>query len=203
MSETRKTTALIILDGWGHREASDDNAITNATLPFWDRLWAERPHSLITTSGLAVGLPEGQMGNSEVGHMNIGAGRVVYQSLTRISKDVDENLLADNPALATAIDQANAAGGAVHVMGLLSPGGVHSHEDHLLAACTMAAEKGAKRVYIHAFLDGRDTPPRSALPSLEKADAHLKQLGVGRVASLIGRYYAMDRDNNWERIQRA
>ncbi|MDX1587876.1 MAG: 2,3-bisphosphoglycerate-independent phosphoglycerate mutase [Oleiphilaceae bacterium] len=203
MSESRKTTALIILDGWGHREPSDDNAITNANTPVWDRLWAERPHTLLNTSGLAVGLPEGQMGNSEVGHMNIGAGRVVYQSLTRISKDVDENRLAQNPVLAGAIDGAIDAGGAVHVLGLLSPGGVHSHESHLLAACKMAAEKGARRVYLHAFLDGRDTPPRSAKASIEAADARLKELGVGHVASIIGRYYAMDRDTNWDRIEKA
>jgi len=203
MTEFRKTTALIILDGWGHREPTDDNAISNANTPFWDKLWAEQPHTLVNTSGLAVGLPDGQMGNSEVGHMNIGAGRIVYQSLTRISKDVADGTLADNPAISGAINKAVAADRAVHVLGLLSPGGVHSHEDHILAACEMAARKGAKKVYVHAFLDGRDMPPRSARPSLEKADDKLRELGVGRVASVIGRYYAMDRDTNWDRIERA
>ncbi len=201
--ESRATTLLIILDGWGYREDVANNAIANARKPCWDKLWAERPHTLIHTSGMAVGLPEGQMGNSEVGHMNLGAGRIMYQSFTRITKDIDDGTFARNPAVAGAIGKAVAAGGAVHVLGLLSPGGVHSHEDHLLAACGIAADQGAKRVYLHAFLDGRDTPPQSALPSLQKADALLRQRGVGRVASLVGRYYAMDRDNRWDRVVQA
>lgn len=203
MSDRRQTTALIIMDGWGQREPTDDNAVSLAHTPVWDRLWPERPHTLLNTSGLAVGLPEGQMGNSEVGHMNLGAGRVVYQSLTRISRDIENGTLAENPALGGAIRGAIAADGAVHVIGLLSPGGVHSHEDHLLAACRMAMEQGARRVYIHALLDGRDTPPRSAQASLEKADRVLREAGVGRIASVIGRYFAMDRDNNWDRIEKA
>ncbi|SFR57292.1 phosphoglycerate mutase [Marinobacter daqiaonensis] len=203
MTSTRKTTALIILDGWGHRDPADDNAISNANTPFWDKAWAEQPKTLINTSGMFVGLPQGQMGNSEVGHMNLGAGRVVYQSLTRIDKDLEDGTFQQNPAMCAAVDKAVANGGAVHLLGLLSPGGVHAHEDHILAAAELAAHRGARRVYIHAFLDGRDMPPRSARPSLEKADARMKSLGVGRVASIVGRYFAMDRDNRWDRVEQA
>ncbi|RBP70943.1 2,3-bisphosphoglycerate-independent phosphoglycerate mutase [Marinobacter nauticus] len=203
MTETRKPTALIILDGWGHRDPAEDNAISNANTPFWDRIWQNQPKTLINTSGMFVGLPQGQMGNSEVGHMNLGAGRVVYQSLTRIDKDLEDGGFQKNEALCNAIDKAVANGKAVHLMGLLSPGGVHSHEDHILAAAELAAARGAKEVYIHAFLDGRDMPPRSARPSLEKAAAKMKSLGVGRVATIVGRYFAMDRDNRWDRVEAA
>ncbi|MET4028211.1 2,3-bisphosphoglycerate-independent phosphoglycerate mutase [Marinobacter sp. MBR-99] len=203
MTETRKPTALIILDGWGHRDPAEDNAISNAQTPFWDKLWQSQPKTLINTSGMFVGLPQGQMGNSEVGHMNLGAGRVVYQSLTRIDKDLEDGKFQSNEALCNAIDKAAANGKAVHIMGLLSPGGVHSHEDHILAAAELAAARGAKEVYIHAFLDGRDMPPRSARPSLEKAATKLKALGVGRVATIVGRYFAMDRDNRWDRVEAA
>ena len=203
MTQTRKTTALIILDGWGYREPASDNAISNAKLPFWNQIWEHNPHTLIATSGMAVGLPEGQMGNSEVGHMNLGAGRIVYQSFTRVTKDIEDGSFARNEVLTGAVDKAITAGGAVHILGLLSPGGVHSHEDHIHAACEMAAKRGASRVYVHAFLDGRDMPPRSAEPSLERMSAKLKELGVGRVASIVGRYYAMDRDNRWERVESA
>ncbi|GHD50119.1 phosphoglycerate mutase [Marinobacter persicus] len=203
MTETRKPTALIILDGWGHRDPAEDNAISNANTPFWDKLWQNQPKTLINTSGMFVGLPQGQMGNSEVGHMNLGAGRVVYQSLTRIDKDLETGNFQKNAALCAAIDKAVANGKAVHLMGLLSPGGVHSHEDHILAAAELAATRGAKEVYIHAFLDGRDMPPRSARPSLEKAAEKMKALGVGRVATIVGRYFAMDRDNRWDRIEQA
>jgi len=203
MTATRTPTALIILDGWGHRDPADDNAISNARTPFWDQLWQNQPKTLINTSGMFVGLPMGQMGNSEVGHMNLGAGRVVYQSLTRIDKDLDDGDFQNNPALCSAIDKAVASGKAVHLMGLLSPGGVHSHEHHILAAADLAAARGAKDVYIHAFLDGRDMPPRSARPSLEKAAARMKNLGVGRVATIVGRYFAMDRDNRWDRVEAA
>ncbi|QBM15926.1 2,3-bisphosphoglycerate-independent phosphoglycerate mutase [Marinobacter sp. JH2] len=203
MTATRKPTALIILDGWGHRDPADDNAISNANTPFWDKLWQNQPKTLINTSGMFVGLPQGQMGNSEVGHMNLGAGRVVYQSLTRIDKDLEDGEFQNNPALCSAIDKAANNGKAVHLMGLLSPGGVHSHEDHILAAAELAAARGAKEVYIHAFLDGRDMPPRSARPSLEKATAKMESLGVGRVASIVGRYFAMDRDNRWDRVETA
>ncbi|MDO6822695.1 2,3-bisphosphoglycerate-independent phosphoglycerate mutase [Marinobacter sp. 1_MG-2023] len=203
MTAKRKPTALIILDGWGHRDPADDNAISNAKTPFWDKLWQSRPKALINTSGMFVGLPQGQMGNSEVGHMNIGAGRVVYQSLTRIDKDLETGAFNENKVLCSAIDKAVSNGGAVHLMGLLSPGGVHCHEDHVLAAAELAASRGAKEVYVHAFLDGRDMPPRSARPSLEKAAAKLESLGVGRVASIVGRYFAMDRDNRWDRVESA
>ncbi|OPX54548.1 phosphoglycerate mutase [Oceanospirillum multiglobuliferum] len=199
----RTPTALIILDGFGYNEATENNAIANAKTPVWDQLWQQYPHALIETSGMAVGLPEGQMGNSEVGHMNLGAGRTVYQDFTRITKAIADGDFFDNAALCTAIDKAVANKKAVHIMGLLSPGGVHSHEDHILALCQMAADRGAKRVYVHGFLDGRDMPPRSAEDSIVKTDVLLKKLGVGFVASLIGRYYAMDRDNRWERVEAA
>ena len=199
----RSTTLLIVLDGFGHAEPAPDNAISTADTPVWDRLWREAPHTLISGSGLDVGLPRGQMGNSEVGHMNLGAGRVVYQELTRISRDVESGAFAENPVLAAAADAAAAGGGTVHLLGLLSPGGVHSHEDHVVAMARAAAARGAQRVLVHAFLDGRDTPPRSAKPSLENMDAELTRLGVGRVASLVGRYFAMDRDQRWDRVERA
>lgn len=199
----KKPVALIILDGFGYSETSQSNAIKEANCPTWDRLWQQYPHNLVHTSGMAVGLPEGQMGNSEVGHMNLGAGRIVYQNFTRISKAIEEGDFFDNGVLVNAVRAAVARNGAVHIMGLASPGGVHSHEDHLLAMIKMAANEGAKKVYVHAFLDGRDTPPRSAEPTLQKLDSKLHELGVGYVASIIGRYYAMDRDNRWERVQQA
>jgi 2,3-bisphosphoglycerate-independent phosphoglycerate mutase len=199
----RKTTVLIILDGWGHREDSRDNAIALGRTPVWDRLWQQAPHTLISGSGLDVGLPAGQMGNSEVGHMSLGSGRVVYQNITLIDQAIADGSFDRNPAYCTAIDRTIAAGGAVHIFGLLSAGGVHSHEQQIFAAVRLAAKRGAQHVYLHAFLDGRDTPPRSAGPSLEQADALFAQLGCGRVASITGRYYAMDRDNNWDRVERA
>jgi 2,3-bisphosphoglycerate-independent phosphoglycerate mutase len=200
---SKKTTALIILDGWGHREESQFNAIRQANTPFWDHIWSEKPHNLIATSGMAVGLPDGQMGNSEVGHMNLGAGRIVYQNYTRITKDIQDAEFENNAALVKAVDAAVSKGKAVHLLGLLSPGGVHSHEDHIQAMIAMAAKRGAKKIYVHAFLDGRDTPPRSAMPSIEKIDGQLAELGAGHIASIIGRYYAMDRDNRWDRVQKA
>ena len=199
----KKPTVLIVLDGWGHREDTQDNAIANGNTPVWDRLWAQAPHTLISSSGPDVGLPQGQMGNSEVGHMCLGSGRVIYQSITRIDQAISDGSFNTNETYNKAIDKAVAADGAVHVFGLLSPGGVHSHEDQIFAAIRLAANRGAKRVYLHAFLDGRDTPPRSAGPSLTKADAIFDELGCGRVASVTGRYYAMDRDNRWERIEQA
>ena len=194
---------LMILDGWGHREPAEDNAITQARTPAWDRLLAESPHGLLDTSGESVGLPAGQMGNSEVGHMNIGAGRIVYQDFTRISHAVEAGELRDNPALSGGIDAAIATGGAVHVMGLLSPGGVHSHERHFLATVEMAADRGANPVYVHAFLDGRDTPPRSAAPSVERMQALVDRFPGAHFATMAGRYYAMDRDQRWERVEQA
>lgn len=204
MSEhTASPTVLIILDGFGHREDNDNNAIANAHAPFWQSLWAECPRTTIATSGMAVGLPEGQMGNSEVGHMTLGAGRVVYQNFTRINKAITDGNFQTNSVYCQAIDTALANDRAVHVMGLLSPGGVHSHEQHLLAMIKMAAARGATKIYLHAFLDGRDCPPRSAEPSLKKAEALFAQLGCGRIASVCGRFYAMDRDNRWERVSQA
>ena len=203
MTDKRKPHVLIILDGFGHREAADDNAISNANTPNWDKLWQEQPHTLISGSGMDVGLPDGQMGNSEVGHMNLGAGRVVYQDFTRITKAISDGDFFSNPALTGAIDKAKASAGAVHILGLLSPGGVHSHEDHIAAMIKLADERGASAIYLHAFLDGRDMPPKSAEPSIEKIDSQLRATGKGRIATHNGRYYAMDRDNRWERVQAA
>lgn len=190
---------LMILDGWGHAPAAPDNAISVGNTPCWDKLWYNAPHTLIQTSGEAVGLPEGQMGNSEVGHMNIGAGRIVYQSLTRIQKAVNEHGLADNAVLSNACEIAE--GNALHILGLLSPGGVHSHEDHIAAMISLAKQKGVKHIYLHAFLDGRDVPPRSAQTSLARFTA--MQDKHFTIASITGRYYAMDRDNNWDRVEKA
>jgi len=199
----RNTTLLLILDGWGHREETEHNAIAAGQTPVWDSLWSRRPHTLITTSGVAVGLPKGQMGNSEVGHMNLGAGRVVYQNLTRIDKAIEDGTFFLNEPLVDAVDKAVLMDKAVHIMGLLSPGGIHSHEDQILAMIDLAAQRGAERIYLHAFLDGRDTPPRSALPSLQMAEARLRETGSGRIVSIIGRYFAMDRDNRWDRVKAA
>ncbi len=200
---TRKTALLLILDGWGYREDTEFNAIHSAHTPNWDALWSQRSHTLVDTSGLSVGLPAGQMGNSEVGHMNLGAGRVVYQSLTRIDKDIEEGTFFENPVLTEAVDKALEAETALHVMGLMSPGGIHSHEDQIMAMIKLAMDKGVKNIYLHAFLDGRDTPPRSALASLKRAESTLLDAECGRVASVVGRFYAMDRDNHWDRVEPA
>ncbi len=200
---SKKTTALFILDGWGYSETSTSNAIAAANTPNWDSLWGSRPHSLIQTSGMAVGLPEGQMGNSEVGHMNLGAGRTVYQNFTRIGKAIEDGSFKENPVLVAAIDKAVLENKAVHVLGLLSGGGVHSHHEQIIAMCEMAADRGAKNVYVHGFTDGRDTPPRSASAPVTALNDSLKSIGVGKISTLTGRYYAMDRDNRWERVQTA
>ena len=194
---------LLILDGFGYRENPDHNAIALAAKPNWDRLWRDYPHTLIGTSGLTVGLPDGQMGNSEVGHLNIGAGRVVYQELTRIDLSIQDGSFYRNPALLQAVRQARQQDKALHILGLLSPGGVHSHEAHIQAMLEMGAREGVRHIYIHAFLDGRDTPPRSAEASLRAMQDKCSQLGAGRIASIVGRYFAMDRDNRWERVQTA
>lgn len=198
-----KPLVLIVLDGFGYSENSAHNAIMAANTPTWDKLWANNPKTLIGTSGMAVGLPEGQMGNSEVGHMTLGAGRVVYQNFTRINKAISDGDFFQNPVYCEAIDKAVAADKAVHILGLLSPGGVHSHDDHILAMIEMAAQRGAKAIYLHAFLDGRDTPPRSAEAPLARAQAKFEQLGTGRIASICGRFFALDRDNRWDRVQAA
>ena len=203
MTQSKKTLALIVLDGWGYREDADQNAILAANTPNLDALTKAYPNTLISGSGLDVGLPEGQMGNSEVGHVNLGAGRVVYQDFTKVTKSIADGEFEHNPALVKAIDDAVSKDKAVHIMGLLSPGGVHSHEDHIFAALKLAAHRGAKKVYLHAFLDGRDTPPQSAEASLEKADAVFAELGCGKTATIIGRYFAMDRDKRWDRVTKA
>ena len=200
---TRKNTLLVVLDGFGHREAVEHNAIAAAGTPNWDRFLATRPHTLISASGADVGLPPGQMGNSEVGHMNLGAGRVILQDLSRIDRAIEQGELESNAALNALFTRVRQSGGALHVLGLLSPGGVHSHEEQIFELLRVAARKGVARICLHAFLDGRDTPPQSAGASLEKAETLLKNLGVGRVASITGRYYAMDRDRRWDRVERA
>lgn len=203
MTQAHKPVVLVILDGFGHREEADNNAIFHANTPVYDQLRRDYPHGLISGSGMDVGLPDGQMGNSEVGHMNLGAGRVVYQDFTRITKAIDDGDFFSNPALTRAVDKAVAAGKAVHLMGLLSDGGVHSHQDHIAAMIRLAAGRGAQKIYLHAFLDGRDTPPRSAQGFIEFIERAFTEAGTGRIASLIGRYYAMDRDNRWERVEQA
>ncbi|MEC7644352.1 2,3-bisphosphoglycerate-independent phosphoglycerate mutase [Idiomarina sp.] len=203
MAYDKKPLVLMILDGWGYRDSAPDNAITAANTPVMDRLWNDYPHCLVDGSGGAVGLPDGQMGNSEVGHVNLGAGRVVYQDFTRISQSIKTGEFFDNPVLTENVEQAITKNRAVHIMGLLSAGGVHSHEEHLMAMVELAHKKGAQQIYVHGFLDGRDTPPKSARPSIEKFEALFERLGVGRFASLSGRFYAMDRDNRWERIEGA
>ncbi len=192
---------LVILDGWGHTENTEHNAIYSADTPVWDRLWAERPHTLINTSGADVGLPAAQMGNSEVGHLNLGAGRVVFQEYTRVSGALEDGSFFHNPVLTRPVDRAAAEGKAVHVMGLLSSGGVHSHERQLHAMVELAVRRGADQVYLHAFLDGRDSPPCSAARSIAAMEQTFARLGVGRFASLVGRYYAMDRDHRWKRTR--
>lgn len=197
------TCTLIILDGIGVRAEVESNAFAAARTPTLDSLLQRYPHSLIATSGLAVGLPDGQMGNSEVGHMNLGAGRIVYQNFTRINKAIADGSFADNPALMELLSGARARDGAVHVMGLLSPGGVHSHIDQIIAGCQTLAEAGIERLYVHAFLDGRDTPPKSAGESIAALEHALAQQQCGRIATVIGRYFALDRDKRWSRVESA
>jgi 2,3-bisphosphoglycerate-independent phosphoglycerate mutase len=201
MTDKAKPAVLVILDGWGMSDDPDHNAIMAARKPVWDRLWNSCPHTGIKTSGSAVGLPAGQMGNSEVGHLNLGAGRVVYQEITRISRSVRTGSFFTNATLTDAVDLAIENGTAVHLLGLLSPGGVHSHEEHIHAMVKLAVERGAKQVYVHAFLDGRDTPPKSAEASIIAMNRVFEDVGGGRLVSLIGRYYSMDRDHRWERIK--
>jgi 2,3-bisphosphoglycerate-independent phosphoglycerate mutase len=202
-SEKRGPLLLMILDGWGYREERENNAIALAETPCWDDMWNNDPHTLIDTSGEAVGLPKGQMGNSEVGHMNIGAGRIVYQDFTRITLAVEDGSFNENPQLCAAVDAARHHGGTLHIMGLLSPGGVHSHDDHFVATVEMAAKRGASSIAVHGFLDGRDTPPRSAEPSIMRMQRLLDSLPGAEFSSISGRYYAMDRDKRWSRVERA
>jgi 2,3-bisphosphoglycerate-independent phosphoglycerate mutase len=195
--------ALIILDGWGLNPSCTDNAVCQARTPNLDRLATTFPTTRIDASGLKVGLPAGQMGNSEVGHLNIGAGRIIYQELTRISKSISDGDFFTNPVFATALTKIRDAGGRLHLMGLLSDGGVHSHNTHLYALVELARRHGLTELFIHAFTDGRDTPPQSAGSYLRELEAELRRLGLGQVATVIGRYYAMDRDNRWDRVEQA
>ena len=194
---------LVVLDGWGYSEGTVYNAIHSAHTPTWDRLWARCPHALIAASGTEVGLPAWQMGNSEVGHMHIGAGRLLDQEFTRISRTIEEGSFYNNALLCQRLAALAERDAALHVLGLMSTGGVHGHEDHMLALVRMAARHGVKRVYLHAFMDGRDTLPRCAEESIQQALAVCGELGTGRLASLVGRYYAMDRNCNWERTRQA
>jgi 2,3-bisphosphoglycerate-independent phosphoglycerate mutase len=203
MTNRARPAVLVILDGWGLSDSTEFNAIAAADTPVWDRLWHSHPHTAIKTSGSAVGLPGGQMGNSEVGHLNLGAGRVVYQEFTRVSRSIRTGSFFTNRTLTDAVDIAVTNRTAVHLFGLLSPGGVHSHEEHIHAMARLAVERGAEAVYLHAFLDGRDMPPKSAMASLQAMQRVFEELGAGRIGSIVGRYYAMDRDHRWERIEEA
>ena len=198
-----KPLVLCILDGFGHNPDSYGNAVAAAKKPNLDRLFASCPHTLIGASGMDVGLPDGQMGNSEVGHTNIGAGRIVYQELTRITKSIADGDFFENEALVTAMKNAAQEGHALHLMGLLSDGGVHSHNTHLYGLLEMAKRSGVKEVYVHCFMDGRDVPPTSGKEYIEQLEAKMAEIGVGKIASVMGRYYAMDRDNRWDRVEKA
>jgi len=203
MSIKHRPIALIIMDGWGYSEEPENNAIFSAKTPNWDQLWDKYPHTLIRASEAAVGLPADQMGNSEVGHLNLGAGRVVYQEISRISRAMKSRSFFNNGVLTDSVDHAIENDKAVHILGLLSDGGVHSHDSHIHAMVELAVQRGAKKVYVHIFLDGRDTAPKSAEKYIKRLDEKLKELGCGKLVSMIGRYYAMDRDHRWPRIKQA
>ena len=194
---------LMIMDGVGLNDEEKGNAFKLANTPNIDKYISKYPNTYVATSGMAVGLPEGQMGNSEVGHTNIGAGRIVYQELTRITKEINEGKFFENSELKKAMDNAKKEGKALHIVGLLSDGGVHSHIDHLFALLKMAKNNGLENVYVHAILDGRDTPPTSAIEYVKELEEQMKEIGIGKIATLTGRYYAMDRDNRWERVKLA
>lgn len=202
MANDRPLT-LIILDGFGYREATSSNAIALANMPTWRWLWQNYPHTLIDAHAKAVGLPDDQMGNSEVGHMHMGIGRLLMQDLVRINDAIATGAFEQNPVLLGALKQCQQAAGAVHIMGLLSPGGVHSHENHIFAMLALAAKSNVDRIYLHLILDGRDTPPRSALASIQLLNEKLKSVKNAQIASVIGRYYAMDRDKRYERTEKA
>ena len=199
----KKPVVLMVLDGYGLNEKTEGNAIAMANTPVMDKLMAEYPFVKGNASGLAVGLPDGQMGNSEVGHMNIGAGRIIYQDLTRITKDIEDGTFFENKVLLQAIENCKKNNSDLHLWGLLSDGGVHSHNSHLYGLLEMAKKNGLENVYVHAFLDGRDTPPASGKDYVQQLEDKMKEIGVGKIASLSGRYYAMDRDNNWDRVKLA
>ncbi|MGN0268305.1 MAG: 2,3-bisphosphoglycerate-independent phosphoglycerate mutase [Lachnospiraceae bacterium] len=197
---SKKPVVLLILDGYGLNEKKEDNAVALANTPVMDELMTSCPFQKGLASGMAVGLPEGQMGNSEVGHMNMGAGRIVYQELTRITKEIQDGPFFENEAFLTAIENCKKNNSALHMWGLLSDGGVHSHNTHLYGLLEMAKRQGLEKVYVHCFLDGRDTPPASGKGYVEELAAKMKEIGVGEIATVMGRYYAMDRDNRWERV---
>ena len=201
--EKQQPVVLMILDGWGISEQTEGNAIAQSSTPNMDKLLAQFPHSQLLCSGEAVGLPDGQQGNSEVGHLNLGAGRVVYQELTRINKAVREHTLQDNAAFQQVMDACIAQQKPLHLMGLVSPGGVHSHSDHLYGLLELARDKNIPEVYVHCFLDGRDVGPSTGLGFVKELEEKLSQLGIGKIATVSGRYYAMDRDNRWERVEKA
>lgn len=204
MEKLTAPVALLILDGWGNGDPKDkNNAIAIANTPNMDKFLAECPHASLQCSGEAVGLPDGQMGNSEVGHLNIGAGRVVYQELTRITKAIREGSFFKNPVFKNVVESVKSNGGALHLMGLLSDGGVHSHNTHLYALLELAKQEGLKKVYVHAFLDGRDVPPSSAAEYVQLLEKEIARIGAGKIATVSGRYYAMDRDKRWERVEKA
>lgn len=198
-----KQIVLVILDGWGLREKTADNAIENAQKPFFDHLWNNFPHAKLAASGLAVGLPEGEMGNSEVGHLTIGAGTPIDTDVVRINKSLKDNSICDNPNLVKLFKHVKDNSSVLHLMGLVSPGGVHSHQDHLIALLKIAKDAGVKKVAVHVFTDGRDTPPQSAYEYIKELETELDSLGIGFIATVSGRYYAMDRDKNWDRTQKA
>lgn len=199
----KKPLALIILDGFGYNSSDYGNAIAAAKTPNLDKLFASCPHTLIGASGMDVGLPDGQMGNSEVGHTNIGAGRIVYQELTRITKAIKDGDFFENAAFNAAVENCKKNGSALHLMGLMSDGGVHSHNSHLYALVELAKKAGLEKVFIHCFMDGRDVPPTSGKEYIAELQQKLDEIGVGEIASVMGRYYAMDRDNRWERVEKA
>ncbi len=199
----KKPTVLMILDGYGLNEKKEHNAVAEAKTPVMDKLMAECPFVKGYASGMAVGLPDGQMGNSEVGHLNMGAGRIVYQELTRITKEIQDGTFFENPALLKAVENCKKNDSALHMFGLLSDGGVHSHITHLYGLLELAKRNGLTKVYVHAFLDGRDTPPASGKGYAEELEEKMRELGVGKIASVAGRYYAMDRDNNYDRVKLA
>ena len=200
---SKKPYALIILDGFGKNERHEGNAIYTANTPNIDKYLADHPNTIVHASGLDVGLPDGQMGNSEVGHTNIGAGRIVYQELTRITKSIEDGDFFENEALVKAVENCKKNDSALHLMGLLSPGGVHSHTNHLYGLLRLAKKNGIEKVHVHAFLDGRDVPPSSAVEYIKEAIEKMRDIGVGDIATVMGRYYAMDRDNRWERVSKA
>jgi len=200
---SKKTTVLMILDGYGLNEKTEGNCVHGAKTPVMDSLMKEYPFVKGNASGMAVGLPEGQMGNSEVGHLNMGAGRIVYQELTRITKEIQDGTFFENPALLDAVNNCKKNDSALHLFGLLSDGGVHSHNTHLYGLLELAKRNGLEKVYVHCFLDGRDTPPASGKEFIEALEAKMAEIGVGKIAMISGRYYAMDRDNNYDRVQKA